>query len=189
MDPADSSAAYRWVEDDPGFDAFCVSVLLGVSEDEVAEAFAVDRATRRLATFAEQGEMGVPYPEGYGNDTVQIDALGNAVVCIESNGWAGVEGDRARRLPAGGSMVAVYRNVNALMQFMYARQGEIVRSFDPLLYDPAGALDQEAGLPFGHPGSPTAAAFALMEGLTGIPLTRHWLIERAHPAYRRAPTS
>ncbi|MGN6378998.1 MAG: DUF6461 domain-containing protein [Gaiellales bacterium] len=187
MSTAEPWSAYRWAEHDGVLDAYCVSVSLGVSEDEAADAFAVHPATRRLATYAEQAGLSAPYPDGYGNDTVQIDALDGAVVCVESNGWAGVDDARACRLSAGGCSVAAYRSVNADMQFVFARRGEIIRSFDPLLYDSSGALAEEAGLPFGHPGSPTAAAFALIERLTGAGLTREWLIDQAHPTYLRDP--
>jgi hypothetical protein len=178
---------YRWVGRDQEFDAHCVSVIPGGDPVAVAAAFAVDAASRRDATFIEQWDMARPYPEGGGNDTVQIDVLGGAVVCVESNGWAGTDVARAEALSHQGVYASTYTNVNALMQLVVARAGAIVRIFDPLLYDPDGAMAEEAGLPFGEPGLCSAAAFVLVERLTGIELTRSWLLDVPHPAYRRDP--
>jgi hypothetical protein len=166
-------------------DAFCISVAVGADPSEAAEAFACDLSSLRMATFAEQWEMATPYPEGGGNDTVQIDVLGSAVVCSEANGWGGVDQKRAERLSAHGAYVSAYRNVNAVMQVLHASGGGTVRTFDPLLYEPAGALPEEAGLPFGHPGRPAAASLALIERLTSVLLTREWLLDLPHPAYLR----
>jgi hypothetical protein len=178
---------YRWVGRDEDLDAHCVTVIPGGDPVSVAAAFAVETDSRRDATFAEQWDMSTPYPEGAGNDTVQIDVLGGAVVCLESNGWAGTDVPRAEALSHTGVYVSTYTNVNALMQLVVARAGAIVRIFDPLLYDPEGAMAEEVGLPFGEPGLCSAAAFVLLERVTGVELTRSWLLETPHPAYRRDP--
>lgn len=183
----DGVSGYLWVNEEAAFDAHCVSVAVGAATQTVTEAFAVDPASRRDATLAGQIALSTPYPDGYGNDTIQIDELAGAVVCIEANGWAGIDEGRARRLSGAGQYVSAYRSVNADMQVVCARGGEIVRVFDPLLYDAEGALEEEAGLPFGHPGQPAPAAFALIERLTGVRLTREWVVDQPHPAYRRDP--
>ena len=177
--------SYEWV--DRTLDAYCITVVTGSVTGEVVEAFAADPATRRPASFAEQHDMSVPYPQGFGTDTVAIDAIGAAVVWIENNGWAGIDTARAQALSRAGGHVAVYRSVNADMRLVVARGGTIDREFDPLLYEDAGALPEEADLPFGHPGSPSAAAFALVERLTSVRLTREWVVDERHPAYRRDP--
>jgi Family of unknown function (DUF6461) len=169
-------------------DAYCVSVAVGADVADVVTAFACDPGSRRLATLNQQLDMATPYPDGGGNDTVSVDQLPGAVICAELNGWAGVSGERASLLSRRGRYVSVYRNVNAVMQVQYADAGEIVRSFDPLLYDSEGAISEEQGLPFGHPGSPDMAQFVLMERLTAVRLTREWLLETPHPTYRRDPS-
>jgi hypothetical protein len=180
-------SSHAWIDRDPVFDAHCVSVVVGSTIEQVVLEFQADPASVRQVTFAEQRDMGMPYPQGFGNDTVQIDSLDDAIVCTEANGWAGVDEHRARALSAHGLHVACYRSVNADMQVVCARSGTLVRSFDPLLYDRAGALPEEAGLPFGEPGASASAAFALVGRLTGIRLTRRWLVDERHPGYRRDP--
>lgn len=185
----DLLAAYEWVEGCAELDAYCVSVTVGLDMQAVADAFQVDPSTMRPASFAEQRELATPYPDGFGNDTVGIDRLGAAVIALQQNGWAGVEEARGIRLSKSGRYAAAYRSVNADMSLMVAQHGVIERVFDPLLYDADGALEEEAGLPFGHPGSPGVAAFALLERLTGVRLTREWVLEDRHPTYRRNPDS
>ena len=184
----DDLEAYRWMEPGGMPDAYCVSVAVGANVAEVVAAFACELASRRLVTFAQQDQMATPYPEGGGNDTVSIDELGGAVTCAEVNGWAGVSDERACLLSRRGRYISVYRNVNAVMQVLYAGAGEIVRSFDPLLYEPEGAIPEERGLPFGQSGSPAVAQFVLIERLTGVRLTKEWLLDTPHPTYRRDPS-
>ena len=172
---------YAWSDRD--LDAYCLTIVVGTDEALVLDAFAVDAGSRRTATFVEQWDMSAP--GGFGNDTVQIAPLGDAIVCIEANGWAGVDEARAGRLSAGGSYAASYRSVNADMLVVVARDGVVTRTFDPLLYDAAGAIPEEAGLPFGEPGRCASAVFALLERLTGVSITRAWLLETPHPCFRR----
>ncbi|MEA2675378.1 MAG: hypothetical protein QOI92_2570 [Chloroflexota bacterium] len=184
----DDLEAYRWMEPSGMPDAYCVSVAIGAGVADVVAAFACDLGSRCLATFDQQWDLATPYPEGGGNDTVSIDEVPGAVICAELNGWAGVSDERASLLSRRGRYVSVYRNVNAVMQVLFADAGDVVRSFDPLLYDPEGAISEEQGLPFGHPGSPGMAQFVLMERLTGVRLTREWLLDTPHPTYRRDPS-
>ena len=180
-------APYLWLAEGPQPDAYCATAIEGAWVDRVVEVFACDRATRRDATFAEQAEMSLPYPEGWGNDTVQIDQIDGYVLCVENNGWAGTEEPRPQQLSTGGLYVSVYRNVNAVMQVVVARDGAVQRVFDPLLYDADGALPEEEGLPFGEPLLAAAAMWALLERLTGLRVTRDWLLDQPHPAYLRDP--
>ena len=130
---------YSWTSGYPWFDAYCISVVSGLDIEEVLDAFAADRSTCEVVRFEEQ--YGMAMPDGFGNDAVQIDTLGQAVVCVESK----------------------------------------------LLYESAGALPEEAGLPFGHPGHPAAAGFVLLERLTSIRLTKSWVLDQPHPCYQRDP--
>jgi uncharacterized protein DUF6461 len=178
---------YRWVQEDDGFDAYCVTVVRGASIDDVIDAFACDRASRVDAPFAAQRGMSAPYPEGWGNDTIQVDTLDGAIVCLEDNGWAGTEDPRPGRLSTSGGYTAVFRNVNAVMQVVTAEAGHIRRRFDPLLYEAEGAIAEEEDLPFGDPELATLAMWVLLERLTGLRLSRGWVLDQPHPAYRRDP--
>jgi hypothetical protein len=184
---SDPGERYAFIEDGMAFDAYCLTIVQGQEVDAVLRAFSVIVATETLLTFGHQPRMSAPYPLGEGNDTVFVDTFGGAVVAAEFNGWAGTEEQRARTLSAIGSHTALYRSVNADMRFVHARRGAVVRTFDPLLYVAEGALAEEEGLPFGWPGRPAAAALMLVERLTGVRLERSWLLDVAHPTYRRDP--
>lgn len=107
--------------------------------------------------------------------------LGSWTVVLEGNGFEATASGTPERLAQGGHRAGViYRSVNADMQFVWAHDGEVVRSFDPLLYDIPGVgdvLPEEEGLPFGV-GSATASSFALLERLTGFSLTQELLDDR-----------
>jgi hypothetical protein len=180
--------AYRWVSTDPRMDAFCIAVIPSTDAAVAIDAYACNFDSRRDALFAEQFEMAVPYPQGGGNDTVQIDQLEHVVVAVEANGWAGTEDPRPAELSRSGTYVAVYENVNALMQVVVARQGRVERRFDPFLYDVEGALPEETGLPFDKPELADSAMLLLVERLTGVRLTQGWVLEQPHPAYTRDPS-
>lgn len=108
----------------------------------------------------------------------QLDAW---TVVVEGNGFEATTPGTLERLTVGSHCAGViYRSVNADMQFVWAHDGEIVRSFDPLLYDIPGVgdvLPEEGGFRFGF-GSPTASSFALLERLTGLSLTQEFLDDR-----------
>lgn len=107
--------------------------------------------------------------------------LGSWTVALEGNGYEATTPGTPERLAAGGHCAGViYRSVNADMQMIWAHDGQVVRSFDPLLYDVPGVgdpLPEEEGLPFGV-GSATASSFALLERLTGLSLTQQFLDDR-----------
>ena len=131
----------------------------------------------------------------FGNDLVQISSIGRAVVTFEPNGWHGVGHELAAALSRSGRYAAYFWNVNALMQFVFAEAGEIKRDFDPLLYDNDGArekaLPEEMDLPFPTSGAgpltPGRASLALVERLTGIEISRQWLLDEPHATYRVDP--
>ena len=87
----------------------------------------------------------------------------------------------------GGGSAAYFWNVNSVMRFVFAEGGVIRRDFNPLLYDPNGSPSEESGLPFpsGDDGTlvPGRASLALIERLTGVEITRAWLLEPRHATY------
>jgi hypothetical protein len=72
-------------------DAYCIAVIPSADTAIAIDAYACNVDSRRDVLFAEQVEMAVAYPQGGGNDTVQIDRLGQFVGAMEANGWGGVE--------------------------------------------------------------------------------------------------
>jgi hypothetical protein len=174
---------YEWADGCPGLDAFCVSVAVGSDPAAAAAAFAADLGTQRPARLADGWEIS---QSEFGNDVVQIDVLGGAAVCMEPNGWAGIDAERAARLSRAGPYVALYRSVNADMDFVHARAGRVVRRFDPLLYDADGAISEEEGLAFGVSGA-ISTSLVLIERLTGVRLARAWILDEEHPTFLRDP--
>ncbi len=78
-----------------------------------------------------------------------------------------------------GRVITVFWNVNAVMRFVLAHDGQVRRSFDPLLPgDSEGVpLPEEAGLPFGEPAAMLrAAALVLAERLSGVRVTEDWIL-------------
>jgi hypothetical protein len=181
---------YAWLDEDESevVMAACLGVAVGATSEMVLRAFAADDELGEM-TLADAWSAS---ESGFGNDVVQVAALDSAVVTIEPNGWRGVDGGIAADLSHDGSYAAFFWNVNAHMRFVYARNGVLVREFDPLLYDEgeraAEALPQERDLPFPRDDSdvltPSRAALALLDVLTGVRFTRPWLLEVPRPTYR-----
>ena len=182
-------ASYEWTSDD-GFGVYCLYIGVGAAPERVKAAFGIKPETEQLASASEMWKL--PGLGDGGNDAVQIGQLGEAVVTYENNGWTGVDEAVIKAIGATIS-VSLFRNVNAQTQFVYAKDGVIIRSFDPVMYDPEGAIAEETALHFGPVSdSPysgvgnEARAFQLMEILTGVRLERDWLLEERRPAYLRA---
>lgn len=117
---------------------------------------------------------------------LEAGELGLWTLVVELNGFRATDKELLRHLSAQGEAVVIYENVNALSRFLYARSGEIVRDFDPLLDDSEHAtfrLPEEEGINFpGDHGQlrPMQGAFHLTERLTGVRLTLSDLKDPAH---------
>ncbi|WP_157537241.1 DUF6461 domain-containing protein [Nocardioides sp. Root190] len=88
-----------------------------------------------------------------------------------------------RALSRNGLAASYGNTVNGDDHVLVARDGKIVRSFDPFLaYDhlPSRALPEEMGLDLEEDTGP--ASWTLLERLTDMHVTQEWL-ESAHPAY------
>ena len=175
---------YAWVEEsqDPGLDAISITLVTPITPDPLAllrprESLGVLTVEQTLVRSLEINDHPSRSVE------VQVDAIGDWTVLIEPNGWVTAYEDVLTRLSEGGKAGNVFWNVNANMRFGWAIGGTLIRLFDPLLYDADGALPEEAGLPFGHPGQPLGAALALLARLTGVVIDQSWLLHRARPTF------
>ena len=183
---------YAWLDEDDSdvVMAACLGVAIGATRDVVLRAFAVEH---------ELGVMSLAHAwakseSDFGCDVVQVARVDSAIVTVEPNGWHGVDGRVAMEISQLGSYAAFFWNVNAQMTFLYARDGSVVRQFDPLLYDEGNdvspALPEERDLPFPRDEAasltPRRAALALLERLTGVRVTRSWLLDEPRPTFRRA---
>jgi hypothetical protein len=96
------------------------------------------------------------------------------VFCWEDNGFGGADPDKARQLSAGTTYVSMFWNVNGVMSFTLAIDGQVVRQFDPLFHD--------------EPSSPTLSVgsrFPLKWSLTG----RQSLAAQAYDSSRPSAAS
>jgi hypothetical protein len=165
--------AEAWTDDEM---AMTVAFVRGLSVRELGDVLGFRWDTEREATWQEAWEDA---DETAGTaSTVQVGEIDGWLAVAEPNGYAASWPEVVARLSRGGTAVSVFWNVNALMRFVLARDGAVVRSFDPLAFTvaPVGEpLAEEEGLPFGDPRRrPEIAALTLAERLTGIRLGRSW---------------
>ncbi|NYI46094.1 hypothetical protein BJ993_003174 [Nocardioides aromaticivorans] len=99
--------------------------------------------------------------------------------------WGLVDEDRVVALSRIGGLAASYGNtVNGDDHVLVARDGKVVRSFDPFLgqdYLKSKHLPEEKGLDLENDTGP--ASWTLLERLTKVHITRDWLMDEDHPAY------
>ncbi len=171
---------YRWVDESQTMDAFCFCIAVGARRSAIDAAFKVVLASMRMTLAKDYFEFAGP--ESSGNDVVQIFEVNNAIVTFEGNGWTGDDEEVIKQIAAPMS-VSIFRNVNAVSRCTLAQNGEVIRQFDPLLYDASGALPEETALQW-KSDHPLGAAFALAEMLTGVEITRSQLLDTLHPTYR-----
>ena len=186
---------HLWVREH-GLDAFCLSVCTA-SRDATLVALDADVSSVQRFAFGdipwESDDEGALPPY----EAVQVAERDGLLVCLELNGWLGAEDRVAEALSRSGFHAAVYEGGNGLTQFLWAVDGRVVRSFDPVLSGPGmrwptdvgEPLPEEAGLPWGDTDQPVmAAAVLLVERLTGIALDPEWLLLEPQLTYRWEPT-
>ncbi|HYK95771.1 MAG TPA: DUF6461 domain-containing protein [Candidatus Dormibacteraeota bacterium] len=172
-----------------GIDGLTIALVRPVIEDP-ATAFAVVGRLTPDRTLLEAVDAAFQLDDfAWGSEISLFDRLGDWTVVIQPAGWGASVPEELTRLSVGGAAASVYWNVNAVMSASFASGGELLRTFDPLLYDAAGALDEERGLPFGVAHA-RAAALAFLARVTGVAIERDWLLTPRRPAYRvRIPST
>jgi hypothetical protein len=162
---------YAWVERPRGRDtgnpctaeSGCITVALSAGERDVLDALGADGSAVVQRTFHEAelvwSEEATP---------VQVWTDGSSTVLVEPNGYLASLSDCLEKIARKGEAVSVFWNVNGQMQVMVARDGAVVREFDPLMYDAGDALPEEAGLPFDTEEHALAAALAFLARRTGF---------------------
>jgi hypothetical protein len=179
---------FAWADDlgdgiDGGIDGLSIAVIRPVIDDpartfSVVERLLPDRIVLEAVDAAFQLD-----DFAWGSEITLLDQLGDWTVAIQPIGYGTSLPEEVARLSAGGEAASVYWNVNAVMSASFARDGALVRTFDPLLYDAAGALDAERGLPFGVTHA-RAAALAFLARITGVVIERDWLLMPRRATYR-----
>jgi hypothetical protein len=165
-----------------------LTFVRGPSLREVGDVLRFRWDTERTTTWDEAQDQ---HDFGRIAYAVQVADLDGWTVLVEPNGYAAATPDVVAGLSRGGTAVSVFWNANAHTGFVLAREGDVVRSFDPLLFElgPRGEpLPEEHGLPFGRPGAGLArAALTLAERLTGVRVERDWLMEGTRRTWTTAP--
>ncbi|GGP51067.1 DUF6461 domain-containing protein [Saccharothrix coeruleofusca] len=114
-----------WVERHPISQASCVTVVTGLSAQEVLRAFGADPTSRpwRLEETQRSADL---------RQWVSVLQVDGAVIAFEDNGYLGADEEVLRRLSARGRAASMFWNVNALTRLSFARDGELLAGFEPI---------------------------------------------------------
>ena len=172
---------YGWVEN---LEAFCFTAVVGLDPDETVRRLDGEGGFGQTRTFEDC------FWTADGPQWAQVGPVDTGVLVAENNGWRAEE--CIERLSKDAQVACFFRNVQAIMHFVYAVNGLVLAEFDPLVEtwpasgaDPsaiAGALD---GLTFGLFAA-EESALVLMERLTGVRVEPAWL-ESPQRAVRLPP--
>jgi Family of unknown function (DUF6461) len=164
-------AGYSWVEE---FEAYCFTAVIGIDADEAIRRLGGDPASPpSLRTFQEC------FWPADGPQWAQVGCVDGGLIVAEHNGWQAEE--NVERLSRGARLACFFRNIQAVMHFVYAVDGAVLAEFDPLLErrpvsgaDPLLIVPALEGLPFGL-FSAEMSSLTLVERLTGVRIERSWL--------------
>jgi hypothetical protein len=149
----------------------------GLSPAEVEVHLGADPASRRNTTFEQAADEQDFVAERF---AVQIGVFGGWTVIVEPNGYICTQDAVLAGLSTAGRAVMVFWNVNLDSRFGYAREGVLLRVFDPVLgTSEVGDPLPEESTPPDEP--PIPGALALAEALTGVQVTGAWLLGEARP--------
>lgn len=173
---------YAWTESEHGPFEFGVAVAMvkGCSPELALDVLAADRATpvasaREIRDWADRQDL-----SDYGT-AIEAGEIGGWTLVVELGGYRATE--LLGELTRNGEAVVIFQDVNAHSSFQYAKNGSVVRYFDPLLTNMpqiGEPLPEEHGIAFpGENGElhPMKGAFLLAERLTGIRLTESDLVD------------
>ncbi|MFB9878113.1 MULTISPECIES: DUF6461 domain-containing protein [Planobispora] len=121
-------ADVAWLAEDYELgDVWCLTFVWGLDEAEALRRVGAAEGSIRPLTYEELDDEGL-FP-----DTVLAGRLGGWTVLIERGGWQATERDAVRALSAATEVVSVLRHDHATGNFVYARDGETVTSFNPTI--------------------------------------------------------
>ncbi|MEU0486194.1 DUF6461 domain-containing protein [Streptosporangium sp. NPDC006013] len=108
-------------------DVWCLTFVWGLDEAEALRRMGTTEGSIRPLTYEELDDEGL-FP-----DTVLAGRLGGWTVLIERGGRQAIERDALRALSTATEVVSVLRHDHATDNFVYARDGETVTSFNPMI--------------------------------------------------------
>jgi len=162
------------------YDGLCFSLLLGAEPGEVVRSLCPPDLL--MFPSAAAAAAWVSDSVGFDRTWLATGKVGDWTFVWEDNGFQGADPHRAASLAAESTFVSMFWNVNSLMSFTLARDGQIVRQFDPLFHDddpsPVPAigdpLPDEADLDWET--EPRLSGLTLLSRLTGTePANPVWL--------------
>jgi hypothetical protein len=122
-------AGHRWVEKSSLNTAATITVVHGLTPDEVISTFGGDPAApvsiRQTAGRPSRRRGG--YPEPF----VAVLAVDDIVLAVEDNGYQGADTDTLTALSHNGKAASLYWNVNADFQLTIAEHGKLLYAGDP----------------------------------------------------------
>ena len=157
---------YDWVDE---LEAFCFTAVVGLDRGETVRRLGGDPDRSQPRTFDEC------FWKADGPQWAQVAAVDTGVLVAEHNGWRGEE--TVEMLSRGGRLACFFRNVQAVMHFVYAVDGRVVAEFDPLMYrhpDCQAIASELDGLRFGLFAA-ESSALSLLQRLTGVHVRQTWL--------------
>jgi hypothetical protein len=161
-------SGYEWVET---LEAYCFTAVVGLDPDEAIRRLGGSTAGTR--TFDEC------FWPADGPQWAQVGVVDGGLLVAEHNGWRAEE--IVESLSHEARVACFFRNVQAVMHFVYAVDGQILAEFDPLLErSPRTGADLQSldaalrDLPFGLFAA-ERSALLLVERLTGVRIARSWL--------------
>jgi|APFre7841882630_1041343.scaffolds.fasta_scaffold44439_2 hypothetical protein len=176
---------YRWIDGRQDLDAVSIT-LAWPADDALIDVLAPRRQLPMPLIYADALNAAFALADfAAGSVLAQLDELQGWIAIIEPCGWAAAPPEVVARLSAHGVAVNVFWNVNADMSACLARDGALVRQFDPLLYDPGDRpLPEERGLPFGDPSALVRrACLAFLARCTGVGIGEAWLLETSRRTF------
>jgi hypothetical protein len=163
----EATDGYDWLDQ---LEAYCFTAVVGLDPAETVRRLGGDPATAQPRTFEEC------FWAADGPQWALVDRVDAGVLVAEHNGWRAEEA--AETLSHGARVACFFRNVQAVMHFVYAVDGVVVAEFDPLLHrHPTGGAAIAAqldGLDFGLFAA-EPSALALLQRLTGVQVRAAWL--------------
>jgi hypothetical protein len=127
-----SGDPYEWTESDHGPFEFGAAVALvkGCSPARALDVLGAGQATQTAPARAVRDWAAQQNYQHYGT-AIEAGEISGWTVVIELNGYQATLPELLEALSAGGEAVVIYQNVNGLASFQYAKDGTIVREFDP----------------------------------------------------------
>ncbi len=171
---------YRWIRQSRLAVAATVTVATGLPAADVVRGFGAD---------PDRPKPPAELRQAYADPWLAVLDLGGVVLVIEENGYLGSHEDVLTAISRAGAAASMFWNVNAVTRLSFARDGELLASFEPGLGEPdlspetAAAL---AGLDFEDYRDLDEKGLVAVERFTGRGLHAEDLeeIERAGVAYR-----